>query len=89
MANWSQFFQEGENIDYTPTTAVTAGSIIQVGELSAFCSHGIAAGAQPEGPSGALQPILDLVGGTREEGLAYGLLQALPISRVDQVQIII
>ena len=44
MSNISQFLQAGENIGHTPAALVSAGNIIQVGALSAFASHDIAAG---------------------------------------------
>jgi predicted RecA/RadA family phage recombinase len=45
MANISQYLQEGLSIDHTPVGAVYAGSIIQVGALSAFAQRDIAAAA--------------------------------------------
>ena len=43
MANASKYLQEGRSIDYTPTSAVTGGQILQVGNLSAFATEDIAA----------------------------------------------
>lgn len=47
MANASQFLQEGQMLDYTPASAVTAGQVIQIDTgLSAFATNSIAASAQ-------------------------------------------
>lgn len=43
MPNICKYWQEGENIDLTPTAAVSSGNIIQAGAISAFSSHDIAA----------------------------------------------
>ena len=43
MANVSVYLKEGKSIDHTPASAVTAGSIIQVGAIAAFAPSAIAA----------------------------------------------
>ena len=45
MSTISRFLQPGEIIDHTPAAAVYAGNILQVGALSGFASHDIAADA--------------------------------------------
>jgi len=45
MANISQYLQEGLSIDYTPSSAVYAGNILNLGAVSAFTPTDIAASA--------------------------------------------
>jgi predicted RecA/RadA family phage recombinase len=45
MSNLSQYLKEGEAVDHTPVGALDAGSIVQIGSLSAYVPHDVAAGA--------------------------------------------
>jgi predicted RecA/RadA family phage recombinase len=49
MSNLSQYLAEGEAVDHTPTGALDAGSIVQIGSLSAYVPHDIAAAALGSG----------------------------------------
>jgi len=45
MPNISRFLQEGVSIDYTPTSAVSAGNVINTGSVVGVAPADIAAGS--------------------------------------------